>query len=373
MTVSTFFIKTSFFASNNTLTPLFILLFIYSLYQLFNKKTWQYLFLIGISLGFVLETEMALGFFIIPSFFISSLFFKEIRFLFKKVNNLISIIVGLFIPTIPRILFEIKNNFSQSNSFLDYLTSPKNTHPVQFKGLIQERIIIFWQNWQSIFYNENYLLALIFLSILLVVLIPNKQKNYPKKISAHFLILLLFLVFVFTLLNKNNFFWSYYLDGIQYMFLFLIITAYYILEKTKKLRIFSYLILLSVIVINLFVVINEFTTKKTIPLIGLRADDAIVKYVLQKSQKKDFCLRIYTPPVFPFTYRYLMNYYIKKWNYKIPTDQPINNRCWYIIDYDEDKERIADWIKKNIPDNGKLIEKKFMENKTRIELWSINN
>ncbi len=371
ISVSTFFIRTAFFASNNTLAPAFVLLFIYSLYKLFDSKKDKYLFLIGLSLSFIFETEMAFGLFLIPAFLINALFFKETRKLIKKARNLFYFVGGLIIPVTPRILFEIKNNFSQTKSFFNYFSSAKNVHPVQFYGLIQERLMTFWQYWQSLFYQENLILASTFLFIVIAFLLFKNKVEAPKKLLTNFFILLLPLIFIVSLINKNSFFWTYYLDGIQYILIFLILNAFYLLTKNKKLSILSYLVLITMIVINLTAITRDIVLKKPIPLIGLKADNAIVKYVLQKSQKKDFCLRVYTPPVFPFTYRYLLDYYIKKEGYKIPKDKPVNNQCWYIVDYDEDKKRVEDWLNKNLPKENRLLERKLMENKTRIELWSL--
>lgn len=364
ISISTFFIRTAFFASNNNLTPLFVVLFIYSLYQVFKTKKSVYLFLTGLSLGFIFETEMALGLFIIPSFLI-------IYFLYSKFKNLPVILSGLAIPIIPRILFELKNNFSQTKSFFSYLTSGKLEHSVQFIGLIQERLMLFWENWKSIFYQESYIMAVLFILLLSVLLILRNKLKDSKKTFINFLVLLLILIFAFSLLVKNGFFWNYYIDGIQYIFVMLLVSSFYLLEKNKKTLYFAYFLLTLIVFLNLFAFIKDINNKKSIPLIGLRADDSIVKYILEKNKNENFCLKIYTPPVFPFTYRYLFDYHTKKISDTYLMKEPVNNQCWYIIDYDDDKERVNDWKKKNIPTEGKLIKSKIFDNKTVVELWSI--
>lgn len=362
VSVSTFFIRTAFFASNNILAPLAVMFFIYSLYQAFQTKEKKYFIFIGLSLGMIFETEMAFGLFIIPSFFI-------VYLISKKLENLPFIIAGLILPSIPRIFFELKNNFSQSRSFLSYIFSGKKEHPVEFLGLIQERITTFWESWKSIFYQENHYMAIFFI-LFLIVLFLNRKSDKIKTAVAKFLVSIFLCVFIISLLNKNSFFWSYYIDGIQYIFIFLIIYAFYLIEKNNKTKIIAYILLTIIIFLNIITFIKE-TGNKEIPTIGLRADDKIVKYILKKNQNKSFCLKIYTPPVFPFTYRYLFEYYTKKYSIDYPKDQPINKQCWYIIDFDEDKERIKDWTKKNIPDGSRKVEKKVMENKTNIELWQL--
>jgi hypothetical protein len=148
-------------------------------------------------------------------------------------------------------------------------------------------------------------------------------------------------------------------------------SVFFFIEKNKKISFTAYFLLTFIIGINLFSLKSELINKNPIPLIGLRADDTIVKYVLKKNTGKEFCLKIYTPPAFPFTYRYLLDYYTKKGSVKYPKADPVGNLCWYIIDFDNYQERVADWRKENIPETGRLIEKKMMENKTSVELWSI--
>lgn len=373
-TASPFFVRMSFFASNNILSPFFVMLLIYSVFSIISKKNPNYLLLTGLSLGFIFETEMAFGLFIIPSFIITFLIIKEVRTYFSKIKSAALFFAGLLPPFIPRLLFELKNNFSQTRSFLAYFGQTKTGHPVQFIGLVQERIATFWQYWTSLFYNNNLTASLLTIILLAgILLVSWKNLIGVKKIFINFLILLLFFTFIFSLLNKNNFFWSYYLDGIQFIFIIFIITGFNLIEKLKKFRFLPYLIVAFLFVSNLLVFAKENSANKKIPLIGLRADDTIVQYIINKNTGDNFCLRIYTPPVFPFTYRYLLDYYTRSKNIEYPSEQTVDEKCWYIIDYDEDKERVDGWKKKNIPEKGKLVEKKLMDNKTQIELWKVSD
>jgi len=360
---SSFFIKTAFYASNNTLAPIFVFVFIYSLYEFFNKKP-RYLLLTGISLGFILETELAFGLFIIPAFSI-------VYLLFKRFKNLLLFFAGLIIPSISRILFEIKNHFIQTRSFIDNLSSPKNVHPLLFRAELEERVRSFWQYWQGLFFKENITLSIVFLILLLISFFLIKKSPKTKKLPVYFLSDLIIIIFLLSLLYKNSFFWTYYLDGIQFIFLFILVSNFYLLTINKKIKLLSYFFLITVVAINLFAFIINITSKKTIPLLGLRADNKIVNYLIKNTNHNYFCLRIYTPPVIPYTYMYLFSYYADQGKIKYPKGDFYNNKCYYIFDEDLYLDRVAVWRKNNIPNNAELIKTVKFENGTNIELWSL--
>ncbi len=372
VSVSTFFIKTAFYASNNTLAPLFILTFIYSLYHLFDKKKWQYLFLAGLSLGFVFETEMAFGLFIIPAFLIVFLLFKDLRHLLKSLKNICAFFAGMLIPIGPRLLFELKNNFLQTRSFLAHLSSPENIHPLLFRAVAEERFRSFWQYWSGLFYRENLILALLFLLALSGLILLKNKAAFPKKNTSLFVLILTLIIFVFSLLYKNSFFWSYYLDGIQYLFLFLMTAGFYLIEKNKKISLFAYLLLTVVIGTNIFALIKDVSGKKNVSLVGLRADNKIVSYFVENTKHQYFCLKIYTPPVIPYTYMYLLSYYADRQKILYPKGDFYNNQCYYLIDKDEYQFRVDKWRDENIPKNSKLNKTVKFENGSRIELWVKN-
>lgn len=365
ISISEFFIKTAFYVSNNTLAPISVFLFIYFLYQFFDTRKAIYIFLTGICLGLILETELAFGLFIIPSFFI-------VYFIFKKFKKIIYIFIGLIIPSIPRLLFELKNNFLQSQSFINQLKNQNNPHPLQFFTEITERLNVFWKYWLSLFYKENILLAILFLLLIFVSIILIKNKKNTKKTIFLFFIDLLLVIFVLSLFYRNNFFWSYYLDGVQSLMIFILLNAFYFLDKNKNLNLLTNLIIAGVIINNLFV-ITSFFKRKYIPLIGLRADQKIINYFVKNTNKDYFCLKIYTPPVIPYTYMYLLSYYADLGKIKYPKAEFYKNQCYFLIDKDEYQFRIEKWKQKNILPSAKLTKTIFFENGTKIEVWIKNN
>lgn len=355
--ISDYFIKNAFSPSNDHLAPFFTIGFIYFSYKYFLNKKRENLFFTALFSSFILESEFAFGIFLIPSVFISFILTEKKDFI-KKIHLFI---LGLIIPSTPRILFEIKNNFLQTKNFFKYLTEVTNKTNINILLIIKERFFLFYQYINDLFSYK--LITLFFILVLISSLfyfIKNKKNKWLK-----FSLFIIFSIFIFSFIYKKGPFYSYYLNGIQYLFFTIISLILFQLKKTKKIII---LILIFYFFVNLINFKNSIIKNK-IPLIGLRADHQIIKHLIQETKNKDFCLKIYTPPVIPYTYQYLLSYYSQKNQIRIPKNDFYKNKCYMIIDYDEYKFRINEWRKNNIPDTAKLINKKIFENKTIIELY----
>ncbi|KKP87003.1 MAG: hypothetical protein UR89_C0009G0024 [Candidatus Roizmanbacteria bacterium GW2011_GWA2_35_8] len=366
---SIFAIRLAFFASNNIIAPLFILLYIYSLYEYLLSKKIFFLFLIGLALGFIFEFEVAFGIFFITSFVISTVVEGSFRKIYKNFKNIFYLSVGVFIPIIPRLLFEIKNNLIQTKAFANFVRDPTSTNPVTYLGAFIDRSKMFINYFFELFVGNSTFLAILTLFMVIIFFLNKKIETYKKNRGViSFLTIQLIGMFFLSTLNKNNFFWSYYLDGIQFIFIFLVLLIIN-LNNDKKYLVFKNILVVSIIIFTLFSFRTELS-KKPIPSLGLRADIDTVKYLIN-SNKEQFCLRVYTPPIFPYTYQYLFSYFSKIKRRQYPSGDFINNQCWFIIDHEPYAFRLEKWRKENTPKDSKLIKIKKMENKTNIELWQI--
>ncbi len=369
ISISPYFIKISIFSGNNTLTPIAILFFLFALYQFFQTKKWAYLFFIGLSLGLVLETQLSFGIYLIPSFLGFCFIFKELRNFATKGKSLFLFFSSLIIPSIPRILFEIKNNFLQTKTLIQFFHNPTVTNPQSFQGAVIDRFRFFQSYFLGIFYDYSKLIAFLFLviAIFCVIFFFKKYKHHEKQVLI-FLLLLILSIFTLSLTNRNNFFWENYLEGLQYIFLFVLVLSLSVLQKLKK---FSF-ILYGLIILFLFFNVSKFRAmiidKKEVPSLGLRADVATVNYLYEQNKNKPFCVRIYTPPVIPYTYNYLFSYYSSA-GYVKPSEGFVDKSCWYIFDKETYQFRVDQWRKDNIPEKAVLEKKIMMKNETEIELW----
>lgn len=366
VSVSPYFIPLAFFVSNNIIVPNLIISLIILTFCLFDSKnSYKYLFLLlGLNLSFILEFEVSFGLFIIPIYLLSMLLFGSTRSKLFQPINLSLLSFGLAIPIIPRLLFEIKNHFLQSKTVINFFVSPKLHNPKPFSVVMSDRLILFWNYFLSIFYNKNvFFTIMIALSTMIIFLIFRKKLIKIK--AVFFLILVTVLLFVLSLLYKDNF-WTNYYEGIQYIFLTLVLVGFYLLSRYKKVLAISIFVIF--FVFDIWAVFKDLKNFKT-PLIGLKEAEVTINYLSSLVKKEDYCLKIYTPPVIPFTYNYLINYQIKKTGLKYPSVNPISNRCYYIIESDDYQFRVNKWREENIPKDGKLELKKKISNNVRMEVW----
>ena len=178
------------------------------------------------------------------------------------------------------------------------------------------------------------------------------------------------LFFLLSCLYKDNF-WSNYYEGIGYYFILTIVLGFYCFSKFKNklIKIFPWLIFCLLLLFNV-VKLSKKTKNNVIVIDGLKKQLMTVNriYELNKGEK-DFCVRIYTPPVIPHTYNYLFDYYHNFKNKLRPTVNYIDNQCWYIIEDDSFKFRIDKFRQEHIPPAGKLIMKESIHKDVSLELW----
>lgn len=369
ITTGDFFVRLAFFTSNNTLSPLFVLLLIYSIYQFFKTESNKYLFLISFSLGFIFEFEVAFGIFMIISFLITSLFFKSLRNNYLNFKKLPFFVSGFIIPLIPRLLFEVKNNFIQTKAFINFYIHPTSTNQQSFLSTLIERAQIFFRYYFQLIPKENiYFGILLFLFFIYLLIKSIKKIKQNEKKPILFFSLLILVIFLVSLLSRNNFFWDYYLDGVQFIILFILILIFNLNNQLKLAKD----ILLGVFLLTVLISFKGLSNKN-IPLVGLRADNKIVSYFVENSRNKYFCLRIYTPPVIPYTYYYLFSYYARHQKIKYPRQEFTNNQCYFIFDKEPYQFRVDKWREENIPKEAKLTTVQKIENGTTIESWSLDN
>ena len=103
------------------------------------------------------------------------------------------------------------------------------------------------------------------------------------------------------------------------------------------------------------------------PFDGLQVQEAIVNHILNnQDQKKEYCVRIYTPSVIPHTYNYL--FLVNKMK---PSSEWVNGTCWFIIEADSYKKRRDVWIETNRPKDKSTVEMKTIKD-VEIRYYKIN-
>lgn len=221
VTFSPYFINMSTFVINSGFTFPFILIFFYSLYKLINTNSPKYYFFLFLATGFIWEAEFAFGIFLLPSLILTFFFLKKMKDLVLNKKNLLFSALGLLIPLSLRMAFELKNNFIQTRTLLNFLIKPKLHNPKPLTESFKERFFQFIGYYRSIFPETfNWILAAAFLLLLISAIVYLYRIKQNKTIKNFFLtniILILFLFFLSGFYRDN--FWRNYYEGIQLFFI----------------------------------------------------------------------------------------------------------------------------------------------------------
>lgn len=349
----------------------FLLLLFYSIFQFLKTKKALYQFLIFLSLGFIFEAELPFGLFLIPSYLLTLLATSGAKQFIKEKKNILYAFVGLIIPLSLRILFEIKHNFIQTKTAINFLLKDKLHNPHSLADNFKDRLNLFWNYYNSLF--EQKILGMLFLILFILVVVYGFSRwEKLKKEFFKFIFILLIMFFLTSLVYRDNF-WPNYFEGLPYFYLTLIAMAFYSLSKLNLSLKIREIIRTGLLVLLIFLLLFKFynnvrASGKDIG-VGLAGHSRVVDFLYQENKNKDFCVRIYTPPVIPYTYNYLFSYYSRVRHLKNPTTDYRNNQCWYIIEDDSYKFRIEKWRQENIPSSAKMLLTKELTDDVKVELW----
>jgi len=359
ITFSPYFIGKSAFVGNTTLVLTFLVFFIFTNFFILEKRikneNWL-IFILGLSLGFILEFEFGFGFLLIPLYFLLVFMIKDLRGVILKLKNFFYLIVGISIPLVPRLLFEFKNGFIQSKTLINYLIKPHYFNPKPFDQIFNDRILTFVDYAKAIF-NHPLIAFIFYFFIFKNFCLFFRKENVIYKKAYSFFILLFFGLFIFANFYGDNF-WRYYYEGIEYLILFILALFFY---QKKENFLVNKLIKFTIIASFLVFMINFSIKPDVEKSTGLVTQERVVNFILENEiNLNNYCVIIYTPPVIPYTYDYLFLYQELRGKTKRPINNWINNQCWYIIEKDDIKIRREQWIKNNVPLSAKtIIQKKF--------------
>lgn len=354
--IAPYFNFMSLFVGNNSMVLPSLLIFLICNYYLFKNKKISpiLLFITGFSLALTGEFELSFGIFLIPLYFIALLLFRSLRTTFLQKKGLF-FLFGLMSGFLPRILFELKNSFSQTKVLLSFLIHPKlYNNPAPYISRVSERWILFKQYYFEMF-SERYFAYVFLISIIVIAIITVisviRKKTKIQPVFFFYTYLLGGLFFLATL--YKDFFWKNYYEGIHYIFLFIFISL--IGQYVQK----KYILIKRSILLSLlfgFYALGIVSARNTYiykpPFDGLQVHESVVNYINKnQDQHQEYCLRIYTPSVIPHTYNYLFLA-----NKMKPSSEWVNGACWFIIEADSFKERRQTWLDINEPKDKNTVE-----------------
>ncbi|MCX6732202.1 MAG: hypothetical protein NTV98_01535 [Candidatus Roizmanbacteria bacterium] len=369
--VAPYFTFISLFAGNNVMVLPALLIFLICNYYLFTSKkiSLPLLFVTGFSLALVGEFELSFGIFLVPLYLIGILIFRSLRKALINKNGLM-FLFGLVVGFMPRILFELKNSFTQTKVLLSFLFHPKLYSAASpYLSRVSERWILFKTYYFEMF-SERYFAYIFLISICVIAgltLIAVLQKRTKTQPIFIFYIYLLGGLFFLATLYKD-FFWKNYYEGIHYIFLFVFISL--IGQQIQKKHVLIKRSILFSLLFG-FCALGMISARETYmhkpPFDGLQVQEAIVNYVNKnQDQHQEYCLRIYTPSVIPHTYNYL--FLVR--NVK-PSSEWVNGTCWFIVEADSYKQRRDDWLTINEPKDKHTVVVKTIKD-VEIRYYKVN-
>ena len=385
---SPYLIQISFFAISSAPAAPLILVLLYLTYLHLKTSKDSLVLFIFLTLGFILETELPTGVFLIPGYFLTIFLTRNIKVYFGNLRKITYSALGLFMPISLRVISELKNDFLQTKAVFNLLQNSPGVKKTIIE-IFLERTHLFWDYYLRIFSKNSFYLEYMLLTVTVVgILFVIIKSNSLLKKYVFFILIFLSSTFIASLFYKNIV-WQNYLEGLSLFYILIIAISLGSLIKSSELIIkYIPVSLLSLLILfNLFIFTKDLNSFSINPdEISLREQINTVNYIYDNTPRGDFCTRVYTPPVIPYTYNYLFDYYSKKRALPVPKSiRYIDGSCWLILEKDtckfgkiekrEKKEcesRIVNWKKDSTPRAAQLVKRKVVNKKLSIELWNVN-
>ncbi|MDD2823008.1 MAG: glycosyltransferase family 39 protein [Candidatus Daviesbacteria bacterium] len=319
-------------------------LYLYAFSVYLKNKNVKVLILSFFILGLIIQFQMAFG---IPILVITMIYLCWFLLSVHKIRHIFSSLV-LAIPLSTFFLFDIRNNFLQVRSVINYLTGVENHGKIdlnfsQLASLRFQESILAGLGEITLHQNILTIFLVLFLLITLLILIKNKQLLIIHKLFIFFYGGFWLLTFLF-----KGPIWNYYYTP----FIPMIILVFCSLRKVLDQKVFYF-------IFALIFIFNFQSNFKDIISYNPNAKDQDTStwkfnyLVAEKSfsgREKEFGFYIFTPDLYGYSPRYAMNYYqkITKDKKSYPFDK---KQITYLLiapppEYGKDPNSI--WYQKNI-------------------------
>lgn len=272
------------------LSPIFFYLFLKYL------KTVRvfYLLLSLFTLGMIIQFQIAFGG---PILILTIIYLLPFLIKKKKLHHLSALAV-LLIPLSTYILFEIRHNFLQLNSIINYVTLKQTAGELGFQQVIAARIKGAFLDGFHMTPLINSYFTLPITALFTWLLFKLKKNNFPYRNNYLLFFYFYFGFWTITLAYKGVVWNYYYLPFLPVMLLVLASTINFI---NKKL---FFVFFLYIFLINLFFGIQAIKTAGS----GWKFYQKLAKDIYKDANKQEFGYYVYTPDLFAYSEKYALNY-----------------------------------------------------------------
>ncbi|EKD87375.1 MAG: hypothetical protein ACD_36C00113G0002 [uncultured bacterium] len=298
-----------------------------------ERLTLPKLIILGVLLGLLSEFEIIFGILFI------------LGFLLTRPRKILPVLFGIIIVEIPRILFELRNGFIQTKSFLGSFANSESVWQLHTK-----RDWLIYESLSTVLPGPPWMQN-IFVLIILYLIITSWRK-FPK-LQKKFIATLLLIIGIFwtAIFVYPRDFWHYYLLGLPVLYAFVVA---FVVSRLPIHFVIVYLLF----AIQPIKLIQSIAKPQFVGNAAVYHNQIEVVQTLYKETTSDFKYIAYTPPQIDYTWKYLFRWEnTKKYQYKLSEDPPI---MYVILEPDEAyPERIKEWLRVRAKDGVVVSEKKF--------------
>ena len=279
--------------------PFFALLMIYFVYLAISRKKSLFYFLAGACFGVLIQLHY-LSVMILPIVFLIVLLNTKVKTLPKII---LLCAVGAFITFSPFLIFEIKHNFPNFRTIIEFVTRP-NTHgyaTYDLLSIVQNYGNIFFENLSVLYGSVITKIAFLTLSVLLIISFWLNHKDKEKRLIYSIALFWFLGGLVFIKFYTGQIYDYYY--GFIFpapFFAFGLVAAQF--WQSKKAR---YLFIGFWAIVILWFLGHEFYTKPPNRLIN--QTESVADFVIAKSGGKPFNFGLISQHNSDHAYRYFLD------------------------------------------------------------------
>lgn len=302
-------ISISTYAFHANVLPLLTILTVYYLFLSIIKNPYYFtLAILAVSLMYHFEPATGVAFTFVPLF--TFIYFRLYKSKKTAILILLSILI-FFLPFIPQVVFEFRNNLIETKSLIAYFNG-ENESLSGYLPII-ERVLnrsnIFASTFIKNFTPALTLITVPFFIVFLIGIYKYFQQSKSKSIVILFKILIVSQLIIFLV---NTFFITaeiknWYIYPLSIINAFIIAIAIHSI-KTHKLIVVGYLV--AFVFLNVIFWINpqRIFSAGNDPA-TLRNQQKAINIIYKDAQNLPFSVYVYSPAIYDFPYQYLFWWY----------------------------------------------------------------
>lgn len=348
-------ISQSRFIWNSHGAPVFVLISLFFVYKLCEEAKYRYVFLSAFSAAFIYNFQIAISVPMSISLVVLMIFILKV----KDIRKYLVLLSGFMVGFLPMVLFEFRHNFMAVSGLIDYLVGPKDIQAPSLLTTMQSHIPSFMGNLNSSFIRQDFIrgefIGIFLFSLAIFFIIKEKNKIIKK-----FIIYLLTIPFItFLVLGfLNNAVWDYYL--LQLVLIYILIFTYIFFSSYLH-RKYFFTILIVLFLSLSFVKLTPGLVDNIIydyydygGTHKMKGKIDALDFIYKDANNEDFGLFVFTPPIYTYSYDYLVEWYgVSKYRYK-PTESK-DKTFYLLLEVDNnDLLRHQGWLETVIV-NGEVI------------------